>query len=74
MSFSCLQCQRGRTREVSPEALGLLNAISKQHLTELSRQLPQAEAIEELGECIEEFLQRSFERSFQSLKLIQDAI
>jgi len=74
MSFSCLQCQRGRAREVSPEALGLLDAISKQHLTELSKQLPQLEAIEELGQCIEEFLQRSFERSFRSLKLIQDAI
>jgi DNA repair protein RecO len=74
MSFSCLQCKRGRAREVSADALRLLDAISKQHLTELSKQLPQVAAIQELGQCIEELLQRSFERSFQSLKFIQDAI
>jgi hypothetical protein len=43
-------------------------------LKDLSRQLPQPAAMEELGRYVEELLQRNFERSFRSLKLIQDAV
>jgi DNA repair protein RecO (recombination protein O) len=74
LSFSCLDCVRDRAREVSAEGVRLLSAIFKQHLKDLSRQLPQPAAMEELGRYVEELLQRNFERSFHSLKLIQDAI
>ena len=67
--FVCRRCQSGNAH-VSPEALGLLDAISRLHLADVLRADFPPAAVSELRHISESLLQQSFERSFRSLKLM----
>jgi recombinational DNA repair protein (RecF pathway) len=71
--FSCQGCRDLRSMAFSRESWELLDGICRSHLASLSQRVPPNSALRELGGLVEGWLQSSFERSFQSLKLIRQA-
>jgi DNA repair protein RecO (recombination protein O) len=70
----CFSCRGDFSKRVSCEAVRLLEGICRHNLTELSKKVPPVSAMQELKAVTEELLQNQFEKSFLSLRLIQEAI
>ena len=68
--FVCAQCKRERAWNVSANMHLLLEAICKRHLKDLSREWLDVTVLSELEELANELLQQSFERQFQTLKIL----
>ncbi len=68
--FLCGQCSEASSHTLSREALDLLDGICRCLLSDLYARVPEPAPIQELGGIVEPLLERSFERTFQSLRLI----
>ncbi|MCI0628146.1 MAG: DNA repair protein RecO [Acidobacteria bacterium] len=72
--FVCQECQGSGAYRISAAALEMLDAIGRLHLSEICRRVSAVAVIAELRQIAEALLQRSFERSFHSLKLIHQEV
>ena len=71
--FLCARCQKG-SRSISVAALALLDTIGQSHLADIFRVDFSSATVGEVRSVTESHLQQTFERSFQSLKLISQEV
>ena len=72
--FICKNCKHGMARQISVESMRVLERLTKKSLADLLREIQLSKVLNELNNLIEELMEISYEKKFNSLLVLKQEV